>query len=174
MGRVVLSQWSTVVVQMAPTTRAATTTIASETISRTSIARVWMLGLSVRSSSASAPAPLWTALLAERPDPLAEVLRPEAGPPELDQLLLLLRRQARVGVERLDRALVPPGAERRALGDLGGQRERLLRQALVRHGVVDEPDRHRPWRAEVAAGEEELLRPRVADDVDELLQSRVA
>ena len=79
-------------------------------------------------------------LLGEGLDPLAEVLRGEAGPPQLDQLLLLRRGEPRVGVEGVDRVLVSLHRERGVGGDLGGELDRGALQLAVADHLVDEAD----------------------------------
>src|SRR5919197_5592132 len=93
---------------------------------------------------------------------------------QLDELSLLLGSEARVRVQDLYRPLVSAHRERGIGGVFGGQLEGRLGELSVWSRVVDEADRHRPRRAQVASGEEQLLGTRDPDDVDELLQASVA
>src|SRR5215216_3654370 len=121
-----------------PRTRSATSSVRSRSEVRARASTLRSIAQRARLALASLPARL--ALLGERPDPLAEVLRGEARRPQLHQLGLLLGREAVERGERLDRALVAARGERRVGGDPARQ---LYRRGLDlgRGGdLVDEAD----------------------------------
>ncbi len=121
-----------------------------------------------------APLPDRFALLREGRHALAEVLRAEAGLAQLDQLALLLRCEAGVGVERVDCVLVAAHRERRVGRDLRRELHRGGLEVAVVGDLIDQAELLSPLRRHVVAGQEELLGSRHADRVDEPLQAGVA
>src|SRR3954470_21065236 len=113
--------------------------------------------------------PLGRALLAERTHALAEVLRVEARLAKLDQRAFEVLRERVVGsAQRPDDPLVAAQRYRSIAGDLRGQGAHERLQLFTLHDVVAQPYRGRSIRVDVPAGEEELVRVREADDVEEL------
>src|SRR3954454_19835298 len=127
-----------------------------------------------RSSSVSSALPLWSALLAECLDPLAEVLRVEARLAQLDKLGLDVGRQrARHLAQRAKDPLVPLERQRRVGRDLGREREYGLLELVGVHDLVHEPHGTGAVGVHVAAGEEQLVRVREAAHLHEATQPGV-
>src|SRR3954454_4797200 len=106
------------------------------------------------------PAELRVAPLGDGAHALLEVL----GRAQAVLLLALsLRRRAhRLGEVPAHRLADRAHGERRAPGELAGQRRRLVAQALGRHEAVGEADRVRLLALDAATGVEQVERPLVA------------
>src|SRR3954471_2154902 len=117
----------------------------------------------------SAVLPVRAALFAERAHAFAEVFGVEAGLSQLDQLALQLLGDVELGVAELaDDPLVPAQRYRRVACDLGRQRSNDLVELFSVDHVVDQSDLERAVGIDVAAREEELVRVRQTDRVQEL------
>src|SRR5215216_212633 len=131
--------------------------------SSSSLALVVSMGSSAMRSSSGRfqrklpPFPGGFALLGEGRDALAEVVRAEARLAQLDQLALLLARQAGEGVEGVDCVLVAPHRERGIGRDLSGEFDRRALELRVFNDLVDQPEFLGAPRRVVAPGQEELL-----------------
>src|SRR5437588_1505372 len=123
---------------------------------------------------ASARLPLRTALLAERPDPLPEVLGREARLAQLDELAVELRREGPwVLAERPNRPLVALQRERRVGAELRGDRQPRLLELVGLDHPVDETHLVSPFGIDVPAEQEQLVRVGDTANLDELAEARV-
>src|SRR6266511_2300388 len=156
------------------TWRPRTRSAASSALSRSEVRARASTPRSIAQARGSASPPARLALLCERADPLAEVLRAEARGAQLDQLGLLLGREAGKRRERLDRALVAARCERGVGGDPARQLDRGGVDLGGGDDLVDEPDPLGPRGLDVAPDQEQLLCARDADHVDEPPQPSVA
>src|SRR6266511_3711461 len=156
------------------TWRPRTRSAASSALSRSEVRARASTPRSIAQARGSASPPARLALLCERADPLAEVLRAEARGAQLDQLGLLLGREAGKRRERLDRALVAARCERGVGGDPARQLDRGGVDLGGGDDLVDEPDPLGPCGLDFAPDQEQLLCARDADHVDEPPQPRVA